>query len=69
METFQIQGDYIELTKFLKALKVVGSGGEAKLLIEDGMVKLNNETEHRKRAKLRHGDVVAVEGREVKIIA
>ena len=34
------------------------SGGEAKILVDDGFVTVNGEIEHRRRRKLRVGDVV-----------
>ncbi len=59
-EIFKIQGDqeYIELIKLLKAMQIASSGGEAKAMVEDGLVKVNGKTESRKRAKLRAGDEV-----------
>ncbi len=59
-EIFKIQEgqDYIELIKLLKAMQLAASGGEAKAMVEDGLVKLNGNTESRKRAKLRAGDEV-----------
>ncbi len=55
---FELQTEYIELIKLLKLLRLVESGGQAKLVVEDGMVMLNGETEFRKRAKIRKGDTV-----------
>jgi ribosome-associated protein len=59
---FQLNGDFIELYKLLKILNIAGSGGEAKQMVEAGLVKLNGEPESRKRAKIRPGDQVEVEG-------
>lgn len=67
METFEINTEYIELIKLLKAAQIVGSGAEAKLLVDDGAVYLNGQQELRKRAKLRPGDVVKVDEIEIKI--
>ncbi len=53
---FELQTDYIELIKLLKLLRLVESGGQAKLVVEDGLITLNGETEYRKRAKIRKGD-------------
>ena len=52
--------EYIELIKLLKVLNISNSGGQAKLMVEDGEVKLNGKTESRKRAKLRTGDKIEV---------
>ena len=68
MIEFEItKGDYIELMQLLKALKLAYSGGEAKLMIEDGLVKLNGKTEFRKRAKIRNGDVVEVMDKKITV--
>jgi len=68
MTEFQISTGYIELIRLLKAVKFAFSGAEAKMLVEEEMVTVNGEIELRKRAKLRRGDVVEVEGKSVKII-
>ena len=51
-------GQYIELADFLKFLKLVSTGGQAKVLIRSGEVKVNGEVETRVRRKLRNNDVV-----------
>ncbi len=50
----------ITLGQALKAANVVGTGGEAKVLIQAGEVKVNGEVETRRGLKLREGDVVEV---------
>ena len=55
---FQLHTEYIELLQLLKATSIVMSGGEAKILVDDGYVTVNGEIEHRRRRKLRVGDVV-----------
>ena len=67
MRTFSPTGDYIELNKLLKASGLLGSGGEANAVISDGRVKVNGETESRKRRKLRGGDVVDFDCEKVSI--
>jgi ribosome-associated protein len=59
--------EYIELIKMLKLLRIASSGGEAKMMVEDGEVKLNGNPESRKRAKLRPGDVVQIFGKTITI--
>lgn len=51
---------HIELAQFLKLQRVVGTGGEAKLLVQDGQVLVNGEIETRRGRKLKAGDVVEV---------
>jgi ribosome-associated protein len=52
------RSDYIELIKLLKLLNLVESGADAKIVVEQGLVKCNEEVEFRKRKKLRPGDIV-----------
>jgi ribosome-associated protein len=59
--------EYIELIKMLKLLRIASSGGEAKMMVEDGEAKLNGNPESRKRAKLRPGDVVQIFGKTITI--
>lgn len=61
METYDLKGEeYIELIKLLKTMRISESGGQAKLMVEDGIVFRNGEPEFRKRAKLRAGDLIEV---------
>ena len=48
------------LGQALKVASLVGSGGEAKVLIQDGEVFVNGEVETRRGRKLYEGDVVEV---------
>ena len=55
---FPIVGEKIELCKLIKATNLVASGGEAKLVVSEGMVSVNGEPERRKRKKVVAGDIV-----------
>ena len=69
MEIYELKGEeYIELIKLLKIMRVSESGGQAKLMVEDGIVYLNGVQESRKRAKLRSGDVVDVLDFKIKVV-
>lgn len=59
----KIDSDHIKLDSFLKAVNAVSSGGEAKLRIADGEVRVNGEVELRRGRKLRPGDRVDMAGR------
>lgn len=59
----QINGEYIKLDSFLKAVNEAASGGEAKIMVAEGLVSVNGEIELRRGRKLRPGDSVEVEGR------
>jgi ribosome-associated protein len=52
----------MKLDQFLKFQGVVSTGGQAKLLIQEGQVKVNGETEMRRGRKLAVGDRVATMG-------
>ncbi len=56
--SFTPKDDYIELNKLLKALSLIDSGWEAKQLISDWKILVNNEIELRIRRKLVKGDIV-----------
>ncbi len=58
MKTITISHQPVELYKLLKIEALASSGGEAKQMIADGMVQVNDETELRKRRKMLHGDVI-----------
>lgn len=68
MKTFKISEEYIQLDQLLKALKLANSGGIAHLMVDDRLVKVNGFIETRRRAKIRAGDIVDVEGVKVKVI-
>lgn len=65
---FKLTEEYIELIKLLKLLNLVESGADAKIVVEEGEVKYNGETEYRKRKKLRAGDKVEFNGNLIHII-
>ena len=52
----------IRLDDFLKHEGIVGTGGEAKVRIQSGEVRVNGDVEVRRRKQLRVGDVVEVLG-------
>ena len=59
--------EYIELYKLLKTTHLVGTGGEAKILISEGAVLVNGEEEYRKRYKVRSGDFIEFDGKEINV--
>ena len=58
----RIKDEYIKLGQALKLASLVGSGVEAKFVIEEGSVLVNGEVETRRGKKLRDGDVVSCQG-------
>ncbi len=62
MNTIHISTDSIKLDQFLKWANLVQSGGEAKLIIREGIVMVNGEIELRRGRNLVPGDEIEVEG-------
>ena len=62
MEKISITTEYIKLEALLKYAAAVGTGGEAKQVIADGMVSVNGETCTQRGKKLRDGDRVDFAG-------
>ncbi len=59
--------EFIKLGQALKAAGLVDSGVEAKEAVQDGLVKVNGETDTRRGRKLYDGDKVEFDGQEIKI--
>lgn len=64
METIQITTEFIKLQNLMKLADLVGSGGEAKVLILDGQVSVGGEICLQRGRKLRPGDVMTFRGRD-----
>jgi len=58
MREVEITKEPVELYKILKFEGMVGSGGEAKMVVADGQVLVNGEVETRKRKKIVAGDII-----------
>lgn len=58
----------IELCKLLKIANLVSGGGEAKVLISEGYVVLNNEIEYQKRKKVYDNDIVEFNGEVIQVV-
>ena len=61
MEKIAIQTEYIKLDSLLKYAALVGTGGEAKTVISEGLVTVNGEVCTMRGKKLRPGDMVRFE--------
>jgi ribosome-associated protein len=61
-EQFELKTEFIDLLQLLKATGYAATGGEAKMMVEDGLIDVNGEQESRKRRKLRLGDKVNIDG-------
>ncbi|HBC30557.1 MAG TPA: RNA-binding protein, partial [Clostridiales bacterium] len=58
MERIIINTEYIKLDQLLKFANAVEGGGMAKIVIQDGLVKVNGEIVLQRGKKLRVGDVI-----------
>jgi ribosome-associated protein len=62
-----IEENYIKLDSFLKWQNLVETGGQAKLLIQDGEVRVNGKIETRRGRKLIKGDKVTFKGKTLTV--
>lgn len=69
MRTVEINREPAELYKILKFEGLVTTGGEAKLLIGDGQVKVNGAVETQRRKKIVAGDVIEFRGEKLRVTA
>ena len=60
--------EFIKLGQALKKAGVVGSGVDAKMVILDGLVEVNGQTELQRGKKLHDGDVVSFDGETISIV-
>ena len=67
-EHFEISDDYIALNKLLKASGLCGTGGHAKIIIDDGLVTVDGEVETRRRRKIKDGMVVKYNYQTLKVL-
>ncbi len=67
MNTIIINKEPVELFKILKFEGIVGSGGEAKMVISEGMVKVNGDIETQKRKKIVSGDTIEFMDEQFKV--
>ena len=69
MEIIKLREEYIKLGQALKAAGLVESGAESKDVILDGFVKVNGNVEFQRGKKLRAGDIVSFNEKQIKIEA
>ena len=66
---FELRGEFITLDRLLKATGLAHSGGAAKLMVAEGRLQVDGRDELRKTAKLRPGQVVALQGVRIRLTA
>ncbi len=69
MQELAIKDEFIKLGQAMKAAGIVGSGVDAKMLIQDGQVLVNGEVDTRRGRKLYDGDIFEFEGEQIKIVS
>ncbi|MEQ1601488.1 MAG: RNA-binding S4 domain-containing protein [Methylophilaceae bacterium] len=65
---FNLDREYIELNNLLKLTGLADSGGRGKVMVAEGLVKVDGEIESRKTAKIRVGQVVECEGSRISVL-
>ena len=67
MTNITITTEFIKLQDLLKLANLVGTGGEAKIVIQNGDVLVNGEVCTMRGKKIRPGDMVAFDGKELTV--
>ncbi len=67
MTDITITTEFIKLQDLLKLANLVGTGGEAKIIIQNGDVSVNGEICTMRGKKIRPGDIVAFDGEELTV--
>lgn len=67
MEIIKLRDQYIKLGQALKAAGFTDSGVESKIVINNGLVKVNGVTEYQRGKKLVNGDIVTFKNNQIKI--
>lgn len=68
MIEFKLEGDFIPMIQLLKAVNLVQTGGEAQIVVTEGLVKYNGAVDYRKRLKVKRGDMVEFDGNKIIVI-
>lgn len=68
MEEISIKTEFIKLDSLLKFAALVGTGGEAKYVIGEGMVNVNGNVCLERGKKIRCGDTVEFQGQKIKVV-
>lgn len=68
LEEVEISTEYIKLDQFLKYQGIASTGGEAKILISEGRIKVNGEVEYSRGRKLKPSDIVYYKNNKFKIV-
>lgn len=69
VETIEIHTEFIKLDSFLKFAGVSETGGQAKEMVQEGLVLVNGEVCTMRGKKIRAGDVVEIDGLQLQVVA
>ena len=67
MIEFNLTGEHIALFQLLKVTHLCGTGGEAKIMIGEGLVTVDGDVETRLRKKIRSGEVVEYNSEQITV--
>ena len=65
MQTFGLKDEHIKLGQLLKATGLVGSGVDAKIVVQEGLVKVNGKVCYMRGKKIVSGDIVEFENEKI----
>ena len=68
VKEFELEGETIELVKLLKVTGLCQTGGEAKVVTGEGLVKVDGTVETRKKKKIGRGQIVAYNETLIKVV-
>ena len=68
MKEIQIETEFIKLDQLLKFVGIADTGGQSKILINDGLVKVNGELTKARGKKIKKGDTVEIKNMESFIV-
>ncbi len=69
MDKVEITTEFIKLDALLKFAGLCETGGEAKLCVEEGLVKVNGKTCLQRGKKIRPGDTVELDGETIEVVS
>lgn len=68
MDNIKIQGEFIKLQDILKYSGLCMTGGHAKVAVQNGEVKVNGEVCTMRGKKIKDGDIIEYDEREIKAV-
>ena len=68
MDNVKIEGEYIKLQDILKFSGLCMTGGHAKIAVQNGEVELNGKVCTMRGKKIKNGDIIKYDGKEIKAV-